>query len=81
MTSYLDLRKLSALTGFVNLILCLVMLYIYKTRKTYPGFSHWVCSAFLIFAGTMLLSQVVKSIEDFWLTIVKLPNGCGQEES
>lgn len=22
--------------------------------------------------------QVVKSIEDFWLTIVKLPNGCGQ---
>lgn len=22
--------------------------------------------------------QVVKSIEDFWLTIVKLPNGCGE---
>lgn len=25
--------------------------------------------------------QVVKSIEDFWLTIVKLPNGCGQVPS
>ena len=25
--------------------------------------------------------KVVKSIEDFWLTIVKLPNGCGQEKS
>jgi len=25
--------------------------------------------------------QVVKSIEDFWLTIVKLPNGHGQGES
>ena len=25
--------------------------------------------------------QVVKSIEDFWLTIVKLPNGHGQRES
>ena len=56
MSSYLDIRTLSALTSFVNMILCLVMFYVYKTRKTYPGYRHWVYSAFCMFAGTLLLS-------------------------
>ena len=57
MSSYLDIRTLSALTGFVNLIICIIMLYVYRTRKTYPGFSQWVSAAFLLFFGTLLLSM------------------------
>ncbi|MFC1885140.1 hypothetical protein ACFL2O_10250 [Thermodesulfobacteriota bacterium] len=57
MNSYLDIRTLSALTSFVNLTICVIMLYVYRTRKTYQGFSQWVYSALLLFIGMFLLSM------------------------
>jgi len=57
MTSFLDLRTLSSLASFINLMACIIMLYSYRTRKTYPGFGHWVWASFLLFAGMLLLSM------------------------
>ena len=57
MNHFLDLRTLASLASFVNLVVCVIMVYFYRTRKTYAGFGHWVWASFLLFIGMILLSM------------------------
>jgi len=57
MNHFLDLRTLASLASFVNLVVCIIMVYFYRTRKTYTGFGHWVWASFLLFIGMLLLSM------------------------
>ena len=68
MKAYLDIRTLSALTSLVNLTICVIMLYVYRTRKTYPGFGQWVYSALLLFIGMLLLS--LRGILPQFITVI-----------
>jgi diguanylate cyclase (GGDEF)-like protein len=54
--TYLDIRTLSFLTGILCFIVFLSMLFVLRTRKTYPGFQMWTLAAILGFFGFILLS-------------------------
>ena len=56
MQTYLDIRTLAFLTGILCFIVFLSMLFVLRTRKTYPGFQRWTLAAFLGFFGFILLS-------------------------
>ncbi len=64
----LDIRTLTLLACFVSVIIGLIMVTVYRTRKTYPGFGWWVCSAFLFMSGTLLLS--LRGILPDYVTII-----------
>lgn len=51
----LDIRTLAIFVSFISVITGLIMITVYRTRKTYPGFIWWVWSAFLFMSGTMML--------------------------
>lgn len=51
----LDIRTLSLLGSFISGILCLVMVVIFRTRQTYPGFGCWVFAAGSTLVGVLLV--------------------------
>lgn len=46
MTSFLDIRSVGLATAVVLVVLGLVMLQLYRRRRTYPGFREWTVAAF-----------------------------------
>jgi hypothetical protein len=68
MKTYLDVRTLSFTTSIISLIVCLCMLYVLQTRKTYPGFRQWTIASFLGFLGFILMSG--RGILPDFLTII-----------
>jgi hypothetical protein len=57
MLAFLDVRTLVFVDGITGIIAFLSMLYIMRTRKTYPGFLQWTIATFLFFIGQVLLSM------------------------
>jgi len=53
----LDIRTLSLTAGIISLILCICMLYVSRTRKTYNGFTQWTTASILNAFGMALLSM------------------------
>ena len=64
----MDIRTLSFTTGIIFFIVCLSMIYVQYTRKTYPGFRMWTMASFLGFFGFILLS-LQGNIPDFFTII------------
>ncbi len=42
-----DVRTLSIISSIISLILCICMVYVSQTRKTYNGFSQWTIASIL----------------------------------
>ena len=55
MQTYLDLRTLSFTASIICIIIFLSMLYVQRSRKTYPGFQMWTFASLLGFLGFILL--------------------------
>ena len=55
MDPFLNIRTLALLTGLVSIALAVGMVYFYRTRKTYPGFFHWVIGSICCGLGSFLL--------------------------
>ncbi len=53
----LDIRTLSLTASFVGMLMCVVMIYVYSTQKTYLGFQFWVYGSIAFFIGMLLLSM------------------------
>ncbi|EKD82527.1 MAG: hypothetical protein ACD_39C01234G0001 [uncultured bacterium] len=47
MSNPYDIRTLSFVTSIIGLVLCICMLYVFKTRKTYSGFMQWTAASIL----------------------------------
>ena len=52
----LDTRTLSCVNVIVAVVLCIIMLFVWKTRKTYPGIHLWTMGYFSAVIGFSLLS-------------------------
>jgi len=70
--AYLDIRTLSFVASVIGLLLFACLLYVSRTRKTYPGFGHWTVSAFCYMLGMLLIG--LRNTLPAAFTIV-LPNG------
>lgn len=57
MFDLLDVRTLSFISSIISLILCICMLYISRTRKTYNGFTQWTIASILYIFALGLLSM------------------------
>ena len=68
MAIFFDIRTLSLFSGCISACLFISMIYIYKNRKTYPGFKQWTVGCFLNFLGFVLLS--LRNILPDLITIV-----------
>ena len=68
MGSFFDVRTLSCVTGLVSITLCVIMGYLYRSGKTYPGFFLWTLGSVIGGVGALLLSMR-GSLADF-VTIV-----------
>ncbi len=68
MIAYLDMRTLFFVSGIISLIFFVIMLYVYMTRKIYPGFWEWVVSYSLLFTASTLIS--LRGIIPDFLSIV-----------
>lgn len=53
---FLDLRTLSIILTLISAILGVLLILIWRTNKTYPGFGFWLVSNLPITAGLLLLS-------------------------
>jgi hypothetical protein len=51
----LDIRTLCFGSGLADVSLAMAMTYVWRSRRTYPGFGGWVLSAWLGGLGTLLL--------------------------
>lgn len=72
MQAYLDIRTLSFVASVIGLLLFACLLYVLRTRKTYPGFGHWTAGAFCYMLGMLLLG--LRNVLPDVFTII-LPNG------
>ena len=68
MSTYLDIRTLSYLTGVVSLTLAGAMIFISTQGKTYPGFRTWTAGFLASFIGLVTLS--LRSVIPDLFTIV-----------
>jgi len=68
MQIFLDIRTLSLFSGLISACLFVCMVYIYKARKTYPGFNLWTLAFMLNFIGFVLLS--LRNILPVFITVV-----------
>jgi len=55
MNGLVDIRTASLCTGVVGVIFCLYLGYVYRTRKTYPGFQQWTLSSLSLFSSMILI--------------------------
>lgn len=64
-----NVRTLSFISSIISLILCICMIYVSQTRKTYSGFTQWTIASILyIFALALLSMRSV--VPDFISVIV-----------
>jgi hypothetical protein len=68
MQDYLHMRTLSFLTSIIGLIIFLCMLYVSRTRKTYPGFHHWTAAMLCYFLGMILIG--LRNVLPHFISIV-----------
>ncbi len=69
MHDFFNIRTLSLFSGFISACLFISMIYIYKMRKTYPGFKQWALAYMLNFFGFIFLS-LRNILPDFYTIIV-----------
>lgn len=58
MMTFLDLPTVNAVCCIVNLVLCLALLVVHASSRTYPGFRQWVGAAVAAFASLALLALI-----------------------
>jgi hypothetical protein len=51
----IDIRTLSVVASIISLVLCICMIYIFSTRKTYSGFTQWTIAAILYSFGMVFM--------------------------
>lgn len=69
MSNPYDIRTLSFVTSIIGLVLCIGMLYVFKTRKTYSGFMQWTIASILNCIAMALVSYR-NALPDFASIIV-----------
>lgn len=69
----LDNRTIAVVSIFITLILGLLTAFVWRTRKTYPGFGRWTLGNLLVPVCLLLLSS--RGTLPDWITIV-LANTC-----
>src|SRR5690242_19057779 len=69
----LDNRTIAVVSIFITLILGLLTAFVWRTRKTYPGFGRWTLCNLLVPVCLLLLSS--RGTLPDWITIV-LANTC-----
>jgi hypothetical protein len=68
MHNFFDIRTLSLFSGFISACLFASMIYIYRNRKTYPGFKQWTFAYMLNFLGFVFLS--LRNILPDFITVI-----------
>lgn len=68
MDIFFDIRTLSLFSGFLSVCLFICMIYIYKSRKTYPGFKQWTVAYALNSLGFVFIS--LRNILPGFITII-----------
>lgn len=68
MQYFADIRTLSLTASLVSLVLCICMIYIYATRKTYHGFWYWMIASIFYGLGMVLMS--LRGVLPDFVTIV-----------
>ena len=68
MRDFFDIRTLSLFSGLITACLSVCMTYIYRYRKTYPGFSQWNLAFVIYFIGLVLIS--LRNILPLFLTVI-----------
>ena len=68
MPDFFQIRTIFLFGGLVSACLFVCMQYIYRTRKTYPGFRQWTVAFMLNFTGAILLS--FRDILPFFITVI-----------
>ena len=63
-----DVRTLSFISSIISLILCICMLYVSQTRKTYNGFTQWTIASILHVFGSSLFG--LRNILPDFITII-----------
>jgi len=63
-----DVRTLSIISSIISLILCICMIYVSQTRKTYNGFTQWTIASILHVFALSLLG--LRSILPDFITII-----------
>ena len=68
MDIFFNTRSLSLFSGFLSACLFISLIFIYKNRKTYPGFKQWTLGYLFNFLGFVFLS--LRNILPDFITIV-----------
>ena len=68
MHDFFHIRTIFLFGGLISACLFVCMEYIYKTRKTYPGFRQWTIAFMFNFTGAVLLS--FRNILPFFTTVI-----------
>lgn len=69
MHDLLNIRTLSFSSGIISLTICFCMIYISKTRKTYPGFTKWTITS-ILYTIALGLFSTRHIIPDFFSIII-----------
>ncbi|CCK78206.1 conserved uncharacterized protein [Desulfobacula toluolica Tol2] len=64
----IDIRTLSFISSIISLVLCICMIYISTTRKTYNGFTQWTIASILYSFGMVFMS--LRSILPDFISII-----------
>ncbi len=68
MSQFFQIRTIFLFGGLISACLFVCMLYIYKNRKTYPGFKQWTIAFMFNFSGGVLLS--CRDFLPFFTTVI-----------
>ena len=55
MSNLLDVESLSFISSIISMVLCICMIYVLQTRRTYRGFGHWTSASVLYMIAMALL--------------------------
>ena len=55
MQQFLHMRTTFFVVSMIGLVLLVCMIYVSRTRKTYPGFHYWTASSIFYFLGNILI--------------------------
>lgn len=55
MEYFADIRSLAITSSVISLVLCVCMVYVFMTRKTYAGFRYWTIASVLYSVGMVLM--------------------------
>lgn len=69
MNIILDTKTLTLVDAIVALAICVAMVFIWRTRKTYPGFGLWTIAVLSMVVGFLLLI-LRGQISDFWSILI-----------